>query len=76
MMNLIIPALTLGFLGSFHCIGMCGPLAFTLPLGNNGAFAKFAGSFVYNMGRIANYSALGLLFGMAGKSFSLFGKSR
>jgi uncharacterized protein len=63
----------LGMIGSFHCIGMCGPLAFSLPLNNNGSFAKFAGSLLYNAGRIVTYGALGLLFGLAGKSFSLFG---
>lgn len=66
-------ALTLGMIGSFHCIGMCGPLAFSLPLSNNSDFAKFTGTFLYNIGRIVTYSALGLLFGLAGKSFSLFG---
>ncbi|MEO7769156.1 MAG: sulfite exporter TauE/SafE family protein [Ferruginibacter sp.] len=73
MTAIFFAGLTLGMLGSFHCIGMCGPLAFSLPLSNNSDFAKFAGSFLYNMGRIFTYSCLGLLFGLAGKSFSLFG---
>jgi hypothetical protein len=73
MAALFFAALSLGMLGSFHCIGMCGPLAFSLPLNNNSDFAKFAGSFLYNAGRIITYSALGLLFGLAGRSFSLFG---
>ncbi len=73
MAVIFFAAITLGMIGSFHCIGMCGPLAFSLPLANNGPFSKFAGTFLYNMGRIVMYSTLGLLFGMAGKSFSLFG---
>jgi sulfite exporter TauE/SafE len=52
---------------------MCGPLAFSLPLNNSSDFAKFRGSLLYNSGRIVTYSSLGLFFGLAGKSFSLFG---
>lgn len=73
MPALFFAALTLGMLGSFHCIGMCGPLAFSLPLSTDSIFAKFAGTFLYNGGRIITYSTLGLLFGLAGKSFYLFG---
>lgn len=73
MTAIFLAALTMGMIGSFHCIGMCGPLAFSLPLNNNSDFAKFAGSLIYNLGRIITYSCLGLLFGLAGKSFSIFG---
>lgn len=73
MATIFFAAFTLGIIGSFHCIGMCGPLAFSLPLSQTSDFAKFAGSFLYNMGRVVTYSMLGLLFGLAGKSFSLFG---
>ena len=73
MTAIFFTALTLGMIGSFHCIGMCGPLAFSLPLGNSGDFAKFTGAFLYNIGRVVTYSTLGLLFGLVGKSFSLFG---
>lgn len=73
MATVFFAALTLGMIGSFHCIGMCGPLAFSLPLKNDSDSAKFAGSLLYNAGRILTYSILGLLFGLAGKSFSLFG---
>ncbi len=73
MAVIFLAALTMGMIGSFHCIGMCGPLAFSLPLNDSGSFAKFTGGFLYNVGRIVTYSALGLLFGVAGKSFSLFG---
>lgn len=73
MAAIFLAALSLGIIGSFHCIGMCGPLAFSLPLSRTSDFSKFAGSFLYNTGRIITYSAIGLLFGLAGKSFSLFG---
>lgn len=73
MAAIFLAALTLGMIGSFHCIGMCGPLAFSLPLSNTSDMAKFTGSFLYNSGRIVTYSMLGLLFGLVGKSFSLIG---
>ncbi|MEP7142643.1 MAG: sulfite exporter TauE/SafE family protein [Ferruginibacter sp.] len=73
MTTIFLAALTLGMIGSFHCIGMCGPLAFSLPLSDKSEIAKFTGSLLYNTGRIVTYSALGLLFGLAGKSFSVFG---
>ncbi|MDH5414866.1 MAG: sulfite exporter TauE/SafE family protein, partial [Flavobacteriaceae bacterium] len=28
---MLYTAFILGLLGSFHCIGMCGPIAFALP---------------------------------------------
>lgn len=73
MAAIFLAALTLGMIGSFHCIGMCGPLAFSLPLKRDSDVAKFIGSFLYNMGRIVTYSLFGFLLGLAGKSVSLFG---
>lgn len=73
MVQLILAALTMGLLGSFHCVGMCGPLALSLPLSNNSAWAKFSGAFLYNAGRVVTYSVFGLVFGIVGKSVSVFG---
>jgi len=73
MIQLILAALTMGALGSFHCVGMCGPLALSLPLNNNSTWAKFSGALLYNGGRIVTYSVFGLLFGLLGKTFALFG---
>lgn len=69
----MLAALMMGALGSFHCVGMCGPLALSLPLSNNSTWAKFSGALLYNAGRIATYSVFGLLFGFIGKTFALFG---
>lgn len=63
----------MGLLGSFHCVGMCGPLALSLPLSSNSSWAKFSGAFLYNAGRVVTYSVFGLLFGSIGKSVALFG---
>jgi sulfite exporter TauE/SafE len=73
MVQWIIAAFTMGLLGSFHCVGMCGPLALSLPLNNDSFWSKFSGGLLYNAGRIVTYSAFGLVFGIIGKSFALFG---
>jgi len=69
---IIIPALTLGFLGSFHCVGMCGPIALSLPVGHLSGIRKTLGIISYNLGRVVTYAILGALFGMIGKTFVLF----
>ena len=63
----------MGLLGSFHCVGMCGPIALSLPLKDNSDRGKFSGALFYNSGRIVTYSVFGFIFGLVGKSFALFG---
>ncbi|MBK9981763.1 MAG: sulfite exporter TauE/SafE family protein [Saprospiraceae bacterium] len=65
--------LSIGFLGSFHCIGMCGPIALSLPVASVSGGKKYAGIFFYNFGRAITYSALGLLFGFMGNQFRIWG---
>ena len=72
-MEFIIAAIVLGFLGGFHCVGMCGPIAMALPVHNKPPLQKAASILVYNSGRIITYAGFGLLFGAIGKSFVLFG---
>ncbi|MEO6541127.1 MAG: sulfite exporter TauE/SafE family protein [Ferruginibacter sp.] len=73
MMQLFLVALMIGIVGSFHCVGMCGPLALALPLRNNSVFTKFWGALIYNAGRIVTYSVFGLIFGSIGQTAALFG---
>ena len=73
MPEMIITAFAMGLLGSFHCVGMCGPIALSLPLKNNSISEKFSSALLYNSGRIVTYSAFGFLFGYVGKSFAFFG---
>ncbi len=73
MVQLIIVAFTMGLLGSFHCVGMCGPLALSLPLNSDSFWSKFSGSLFYNAGRIVTYSIFGLIFGAIGTTVALFG---
>lgn len=72
-MEFLIAAISLGFLGSFHCIGMCGPIALALPISTTNYFHKVLLVFTYNFGRILTYSVFGLLFGLIGKGFAVAG---
>ncbi|MDP1745823.1 MAG: sulfite exporter TauE/SafE family protein [Bacteroidota bacterium] len=66
-------AITLGFLGSFHCVGMCGPIALALPLNRESLFSKVTGALLYNTGRVFMYALLGGLFGLIGQSIIIAG---
>ncbi len=72
-MNIQWTAITLGFLGSFHCVGMCGPIALVLPLNQQSYFTKFFGVLLYNIGRMFTYALFGALFGLVGQSFVIAG---
>lgn len=73
MITVLFSALALGFLGSFHCIGMCGPLALSLPVNHLQGFRKVAGVLLYNTGRIFMYAVLGFILGWIGMAFQFFG---
>ena len=66
-------ALIFGLLGSFHCVGMCGPIAFMLPVDRRNSVRKVSQIFIYHFGRILAYSIIGLFFGLVGKSLYIFG---
>jgi sulfite exporter TauE/SafE len=74
-MNLITP-ITIGIIGSMHCVGMCGPIALALPLGKWSAVQRITGLFIYNLGRLTTYGFIGTLFGILGKSFYIAGIQR
>lgn len=67
----IFTAFLFGFMGSFHCAGMCGPIALTLPKKTTGLALK--GKLLYNSGRIITYAILGAVIGLFGRSLSLTG---
>ena len=66
-------ALTIGILGSFHCIGMCGPIALAIPYRSTTIGSSVGVSLIYNLSRISGYALMGLLFGLLGQGFSLAG---
>lgn len=72
-MSIYLSALMLGLLGSLHCLGMCGPLALALP-GQDAAKGRFvAGRLLYHSGRVATYSAMGVLSGLLGTAVRMAG---
>jgi sulfite exporter TauE/SafE len=71
--ELLIPALLMGFAGSLHCVGMCGPIAMALPLQGRASREKLSGGLLYNAGRITTYISLGLLAGWLGSGLRWFG---
>jgi sulfite exporter TauE/SafE len=60
-------------MGSFHCAGMCGPIAIALPLHGNTVPQKIFGGTLYNIGRTITYGIMGALFGMLGQGIHLLG---
>jgi hypothetical protein len=69
----IITGLSLGILGSMHCVGMCGPIALSLPVHQLPAFQKYTNIFLYNIGRAVTYALMGAVLGFVGSSFHVFG---
>jgi sulfite exporter TauE/SafE len=72
-MEFYYSALVIGLVGSFHCIGMCGPIALALPLKNKSWGSRVSSAFLYNLGRTITYGVLGLIFGLIGKGIALGG---
>ncbi|CAL2087158.1 putative Heavy-metal-associated domain (N-terminus) and membrane-bounded cytochrome biogenesis cycZ-like domain, membrane copper tolerance protein [Tenacibaculum sp. 190524A02b] len=70
---MLISAFILGLLGSFHCIGMCGPIAFMLPIDRSNTIKSFLQITSYHVGRLIAYGIIGLLFSLLGRSFYIFG---
>ena len=70
---MLLSALVLGLLGSFHCVGMCGPIAFMLPVDRSNSFKKVTQISLYHFGRLISYSIIGLVFGLLGKGLYIFG---
>ncbi|MEM8599611.1 MAG: sulfite exporter TauE/SafE family protein [Bacteroidota bacterium] len=75
-MDWLLAGLAFGFVGSVHCIGMCGPLALALP-GASAARVRFlTGRLLYNLGRASTYAALGALLGALGAVVAFAGWQR
>lgn len=61
-------ALIVGFVGSLHCVGMCGPIALSLPLQDKASWRFLFGRLMYNSGRVVTYTFLGVLAGQIGRA--------
>ena len=69
----ILSAFFIGFFGSFHCIGMCGPIAVALPVSKTSNLTFISGRLLYNLGRVFTYAVLGFIFGFFGSRIALAG---
>jgi len=68
-----LSALTLGLLGSFHCVGMCGPIALAIPLKTDSWIMRILGGIIYNLGRAVTYALMGAIFGLLGQGLVMSG---
>lgn len=67
----VIPAFLLGLASSLHCVGMCGPLSLSVPLGRAGNSAITV--YLYQAGRVLTYVMVGLIAGVLGRGVLLSG---
>ena len=58
---MLATAFILGLMGSLHCIGMCGPIAFMLPLDRRHTALKYGQLGMYHLGRALAYGLIGLV---------------
>ena len=70
---MIFTGFIVGLLGSLHCIGMCGPIAFMLPVDRSNSYKKALQILLYHLGRLMSYATIGFVFGLLGKSLYIFG---
>jgi sulfite exporter TauE/SafE len=70
---MLYTALLFGLISSFHCIGMCGPIAMMLPIDRSNQTKKVFQILLYHLGRLTAYGMLGLFFGILGKGLFLAG---
>ena len=70
---MLYTAFLFGLLSSFHCVGMCGPIAMMLPVSHDNPTRKAFQVATYHLGRLSSYTFLGLLFGIFGRGLYLAG---
>ena len=70
MITILASGFLLGVAGSFHCVGMCGPLSFSLPIQTTYFFKRLLFLFSYQIGRTFTYTIIGLLISVASRPFT------
>lgn len=69
---MILMALSIGFFGSLHCMGMCGPLALGISnFAPNSPWQAIIHALKYNIGRVVSYALIGIIIGSIGELMSL-----
>ncbi len=67
-MEFLWSAFILGIISNVHCLAMCGPLAFSLPIHQASTSAQLMYAAWYNLARILMYVLLGVLAASMGNS--------
>jgi uncharacterized protein len=67
----LVSAFLVGFVGSTHCLGMCGGIIGALSLGakrnsSGSAWSLLPYLIAYNVGRVTTYACMGAAFGLLG----------
>lgn len=70
---MLYTAFIFGLISSFHCIGMCGPIAMMLPVDRTNPAKKVSQILTYHLGRLTAYGSIGFIFGLVGKGFFMAG---
>ena len=73
MQTWLLTSFLLGIVSNLHCFGMCGPIAFALPLNRTSKSSLIIGILKYHLGRILVYSFLGYLVGFIGLGIKMIG---
>ena len=68
-----ITAFLMGLIGSIHCISMCGPIVYLLPLDHYNNKKKTIQLLSYHLGRFCTYIGLGIIMGFLGEQLNIFG---
>lgn len=68
MIEFLAAAFAIGFLGSLHCVGMCGGLVTAMTMTR--ANIWWPGVISYQIGRLTTYVALGAIAGLIGGAFA------
>lgn len=66
----LVSSFILGIGGSLHCMGMCGPLALSVPFANDKG-SKGMRLFTYYLAKALAYGSMGAVTGYIGKGFLL-----
>lgn len=65
----LFTALTIGLMGSIHCVAMCGGVSSALSLATDRSKSKHY-ILLYNVGRITSYTVAGILVGILSQSIA------
>jgi hypothetical protein len=73
--ELLLAVLVASVMGSFHCVGMCGPFALMAVSSQTQASERWKFVGLYHFGRMVTYIFAAIIVGMAGMIVSLVGES-